>query len=62
MLEDFSQPWEVYIICTHKTKLATKHELDTVYSLSDIYDFLEMIDVYNALEKDAHDRAEKDNK
>lgn len=37
----------------HEKRLASLYELQTVYSLEDLYDFLEMIDVESSLVKEA---------
>lgn len=42
-------------------RLCTKYELETVYSLDDLYDFLEIIEVKSALEDEAREQARKDN-
>ena len=36
---------------TYEPPLATKHELSTIYSLKDFYDFLEIIEVNEALKE-----------
>lgn len=33
-------------------RLCTKHELDTIYSLEDFYDFLEIIEAKQAIEEE----------
>lgn len=43
-----------------KPQLCTMYELQTEYSVEDLYDFLEMIDVKNALDKEAYDKAQKE--
>ena len=42
-----SVDYAVYRILTHKLRLATLNELQTVYDTSDIYDFLEIMDAYD---------------
>lgn len=57
-MEQFSQDWSIFKVVTYdKPKLATKHELDTVYTVSDLYDFLEIIDTNDAIEKIAEQKA-----
>lgn len=34
-------------------KLATKHELDTIYTIDDLYDFLETLDAFEFLAEEA---------
>lgn len=55
-LEKFSLPWEIFQIVTGDKKLATYHELQTVYDTQDLYDLLECQDVHIYLEEVAHKR------
>jgi len=51
---------EVYIIVSKK--YATLKELDIDYSVSDLYDILEIIDIENDIESAAHKDAEQESK
>lgn len=43
---------------THDKIKCTKHELDTIYSLTDLYDFIEDIEVLAAMEESSMQKAE----
>lgn len=47
MQDGFSQDWEVYGVLTNELRLATYVELDTVCSVEDLHNMLEVIDVHN---------------
>jgi len=50
-LDTFSQDWRIFRVLTfNEPRLATKYELDTIYTVSDLYDFLEIIDAKQALD------------
>ena len=51
---------EIYIVVS-KNK-ATLKELDIDYSVSDLYDILEIIDIENDIESAAHKDAEQESK
>jgi hypothetical protein len=46
------------VITSQEPRLATLHELQTVYSLEDLYDFLEILEVRDAIL--AEDKARRD--
>ena len=48
-MDEFSQDFEILTILTSELKLATLNELQTVYTVSDAYDLLEIIDVQQTL-------------
>lgn len=43
----------------HERKLADYIQLQTVYSVTDLYDFLEMIDVHSTLMEESRKEAER---
>lgn len=47
MIELVNVPKIIGIIISHKLKLASLHELDTVYGLEDAWRFLEVITVHD---------------
>lgn len=55
--EQFSQRWEVYRVATHE--LGGLHLVKDLehYSLKQLYDLLEILDVHDALKKIAYDKA-----
>lgn len=60
--KEYSQPWEIYLVLTTEVAgrpLATLHELQTVYSVEDLYDFIETIDVYLTVMEEQHKEAER---
>lgn len=57
-MDEFSQDFLVMKVLMFEPRLCTLDELQTIYSLSDFYNFVEMIDVSTALKKEL----EKDNK
>ena len=61
--DEFSLPWQVYRVAMHERGgLHLIEEMKTKYSLRQLYDMLEMLDVYDALKKIAHDKAEAEAK
>lgn len=61
--ENFSLPWQIYRVATHK--LGGLHligEFSTHRTLKDLYDMLEVIDVYDTLQEDARKAAEAEAK
>lgn len=48
-MDEFSQDFEILTILTSELKLATLNELQTIYTVSDAYDLLEIIDVQQTL-------------
>lgn len=60
-IEDkFSQPWQLYRIAMHdKGGLDIAADMSWKYSTKQLYDFLEMLDVYDSLKKQAVDREKK---
>lgn len=50
--KEFSQDMEIMTVLMFEPKLCDKHQLETIYNTSDLYDFLEIIEVKNALEFD----------
>ena len=60
--KEFSQPWEIYTVLTSEVggrPLATLHELQTIYGIVDLYDFLEILDVHNSVAEEHHKEAER---
>ena len=54
----FSQRWEIYRVAMHeKGGLHLVADMDTKYSVKQLYDMLEMLDVYDAMKKIAHEQA-----
>lgn len=43
----------------HERQLASLHDLQTIYSTTDLYHFLEMIDVHNTLMEESRKEADK---
>ena len=56
--KEFSQDLELLTVLTFEPRLCTLHELQTVYSLDDLYDFLEIIEVHSALKEEGIRKAE----
>lgn len=57
--DNFSIPWQIYRVATHK--LGGLHligEFSTCRTLKDLYDMLEVIDVYDTLQEEAKKAAE----
>ncbi len=50
MTRDFKGDIDIYRVLSHPLKLATLHELQTVYSTEDLFDLLEYLDVHDELE------------
>lgn len=50
---------ELMLIVTSDLKLATLHELQTKYSVVDLYDMLEIQEAYTALTKEATEKDKK---
>ena len=48
----------IKVVVGQEPRLATLHELQTVYSLEDLYDFLEILEVRDAIL--AEDKARRD--
>lgn len=57
--KDFSQDWEIYTVVTSKLRLATLHDLQTVYTCEDLYDMLEIIDVNTSIQEEQYKEQEK---
>ena len=58
--EKFSQDWRIYRVATHK--LGGIHlvaDMKTKYTIKDLYDMLEIMDVYDSLYQNALDKEEK---
>jgi hypothetical protein len=55
----FSQDIEIMSVIMFEPRLCTLIELQTVYSLKDLYDFLEIIEVQAAISDDRIKRAEQ---
>lgn len=53
LVENFSQDFEVMRVLTFEPRLCTKHELQTIYTLDDFYDFIEIIDAQETLKEEA---------
>jgi hypothetical protein len=59
--EQFSQPWQIYRVATHKLGgLHLVSEFNTCRTLKDLYDMLEIIDVYDSLQEEARKAAEQE--
>ncbi|QDP50322.1 MAG: hypothetical protein Tp178MES00d2C33159851_112 [Prokaryotic dsDNA virus sp.] len=59
--EHFSQPWQIYRVATHKLGgLHLISEFNTCRTLKDLYDMLEIIDVYDSFQEEAHKAAIQD--
>jgi len=57
--EEFSLPWQIYRVATHELGgLHLIKEMKTKYTVSDLYDMLEMLDAHDALKKIAYEKAE----
>lgn len=57
--EKFSLPWQIYRVATHELGgLHLVKEMKTKYTISDLYDMLEMLDVHDTLKKLAYEKAE----
>lgn len=54
LVENFSQDFEVMRVLTFEPRLCTKHELQTLYTLDDFYDFIEIIDAQETLKEEAN--------
>lgn len=54
LVENFSQDFEVMRVLTFEPRLCTKHELATLYTLDDFYDFIEIIDAQETLKDEAN--------
>jgi hypothetical protein len=50
------------VITCQEPRLATLHELQTIYSLEDLYDFLEIIEVREAILMEDKAQRDKENK
>jgi hypothetical protein len=61
-IEDkFSQSWQIYRVAMHeKGGLELAMEMSWKYSTKALYDMLELLDVHDALTKQAIDRAKAD--
>ena len=58
MAEEFSQKWEIYRIATHP--LGGLHliaDMDNKYSIGQLYNMLEILDVHDSIKKADHDQA-----
>lgn len=59
--ENFSQPWQIYRVATHKLGgLHLISEFNTCRTLKDLYDMLEVIDVYDSFQEEARKAAESE--
>lgn len=59
--EKFSQSWQVYRIAMHeKGGLELAVEMSWKYSLKQLYDLLELLDVHDALTQQAVNKAKAD--
>lgn len=45
----FSQEWDIYTILTNELRLASLHDLQTIYNVEDAYDMLEIIEAHTAI-------------
>ncbi|QDP60438.1 MAG: hypothetical protein GOVbin1096_66 [Prokaryotic dsDNA virus sp.] len=61
MSKDFSQDPRVMTLLLFEPKLCTLHELQTIYSIKDFYDMLEIIDVQRAFQEEARIRQQQEN-
>lgn len=56
--DKFSQRWEVYRIATHeKGGIEMALDMSWKYSTKQLFEILEILDVYDALKKMAHEKA-----
>lgn len=63
MAEEFSQKWEIYRVATHE--LGGLHliaDMDTKYSIKQLYNMLEVLDVHDSIKKAAHEKSMADAK
>lgn len=60
--EDCSIDFEIIRVVTSELKLATLGELKTVRSVKDLRDYIEILDVHYALEKERADDEERKRK
>lgn len=60
--KEFTQDFRVMELLTFEPRLCTLHELKTVYSVKDFYDFLEIMEAHKALEQEARLNAEQKSK
>lgn len=60
LTNEFSQDFDVLRLLMHEPKLCTMHELQTVYTLDDFYNFLEMIDAQETLRDEADKKRQAD--
>ncbi|MGL5012997.1 MAG: hypothetical protein ACRC6V_01745 [Bacteroidales bacterium] len=61
--DDFSQSWEIFRVATHeKGGLHLIADMDTKYSLKQLYDMIEVLDVYDSMKQAAQDKALAENK
>jgi hypothetical protein len=44
--------FEIMTVLLFEPQLCTKHELDSIYDLEDLYDFLEIIEAKNSIEEE----------
>lgn len=63
-MNGYSQSWLILKVTTHKRINCSKHDLETIYSLSDLLDFVEDIEVLEGFQESADIKAqvEADNK
>ncbi len=59
LVEEFSGDFDVMRLLFHEPRLCTLHELQTVYSLKDFYDMLEMIDAQYTIQEEAEKKREQ---
>lgn len=56
--EKLSQDPRVMSLLLFEPRLCTLHELQTIYSLKDFYDFIEIVDVQTELKEEARKQRE----
>lgn len=56
--KNFSQDFNLYLICTSTPQLATLHELQTIYSVGDAFDLIEIIQAHITFQEEANKAAQ----
>lgn len=58
--ERFGQDWEIYLVLTAESPMATYVELDTVCNVEDLHNMLEILEVKMEFDELARIKAEQD--
>ncbi|MDL2185606.1 hypothetical protein P5706_15585 [Pseudomonas sp. ChxA] len=56
--KNFSQDFNLYLICTSTPQLATLHELQTIYNVGDAFDLIEFIQAHITFQEEANKAAQ----